>query len=132
VFNKTDRIGALPAVERDADGTAVRVWMSAASGAGLDLLRNSLHERFGGRVARYALSLSAAEGRARARLYRDGLVRRDQPREDGGWELEVEASLPELESFGSSEGVDIAARVSPCLPLHGFVESGQALRRESA
>jgi len=132
VFNKIDRMAAPPSVERDTDGLAVRVWMSAASGAGLDLLKECLHERFGSMVRRYSLALAPAEGRARARLYRDGLVRQDHPREQGGWMLEVEASRPELEALCANEGIDFALRVSPCLPLHGFVESGHAAPVESA
>ena len=132
VFNKIDRVAAPPSVERDTDGQAVRVWMSAVSGAGLDLLKDCLHERFGALVQRYSLSLAPSEGRARARLYRDGLVRQDHPREQGGWLLEVEASRPELEALCASEGIDFALRVSPCLPLHGFVESGHAAPVESA
>jgi GTP-binding protein HflX len=132
VFNKIDRVAAPPSVERDTDGQAVRVWMSAVSGAGLDLLKDCLHERFGALVQRYSLALAPSEGRARARLYRDGLVRQDHPREQGGWLLEVEASRPELEALCGSEGIDFALRVSPCLPLHGFVESGHAAPVESA
>jgi GTP-binding protein HflX len=132
VFNKIDRKAAPPSVERDTDGLAVRVWMSAATGAGLDLLKECLHERFGAMVQRYTLALAPSEGRARARLYRDGLVRQDHPRERGGWLLEVEASRPELEDLCASEGIDFALRVSPCLPLHGFVESGHAVPVESA
>jgi GTP-binding protein HflX len=123
VFNKTDRIGAPAMVERDAEGRATRVWMSAARGEGVELLRGCLHERFGSLVRRFLLSLSAAEGRARARLYRQGLVRAEQPVDEGGWRLELEASRPELEALCGGEGIDFAARVAPCLPLPGFVES---------
>ena len=132
VFNKTDRLGVPPVVERGPEGTAARVWMSAATGAGIDLLKACLHERFGSLVQRFAVSLAPSEGRARARLYRDGLIRRDDPREQGGWILEVEASRPELEALCGSEGIDFATRVSPCLPLPGFVESGHAVTSAGA
>ena len=41
VFNKTDRIEAVPRVERDADGRVSHVWLSAIRGQGLDLLRDA-------------------------------------------------------------------------------------------
>jgi GTP-binding protein HflX len=123
VFNKIDRIGARPGVERDSLGRAARVWMSAATGQGLELLRESLHERFGAMVQRYLITLAPLEGRTRARLYRDGLVRQEQQREQGGWIVDVEASRPELEEFCGSEGIDFSSRVSPCLSGHVFVES---------
>ena len=126
VFNKIDRIGARSAVERDLQGRAARVWMSAATGEGLEQLKECLHERFGALVRRYSLELGPSEGRARARLYRDGLIRREEPRELGGWLVEVEASRPELEALCSSEGIDFASRVAPCLTPHGFVESSHA------
>jgi len=123
VYNKIDRSGGLPVVERDADGLAQQVWLSAASGEGIELLAACLQERFGGSVQRFALALSPAEGRIRARLYREGLVRQDVAGEQGGWALELEASRPELEALCADEGIDFAGRVSPCLPVPGFVES---------
>jgi GTP-binding protein HflX len=44
VWNKIDLTGAEPAVERDAYGNIARVRVSARSGAGLDLLRETLAE----------------------------------------------------------------------------------------
>ena len=44
VFNKIDVNGTLPGVERDEYGRIARVWVSAKSGAGLDLLRAVLAE----------------------------------------------------------------------------------------
>jgi GTP-binding protein HflX len=126
VFNKIDRAGASPAIERDAEGRASQVWLSAATGEGVGLLQDCLQERFGGRVQRFAVVLSPAEGRIRARLYREGLVRRDVAGEQGGWTIELEASRPELEAVCAREGIDFDDRVSPCLPLHGFVESPHA------
>jgi len=123
VFNKIDRIDGQPVVERDADGHAIQVWLSAATGEGVTLLQDCLQERFGGSVGRFSLVLSPAEGRIRARLYREGLVRRDEADEQGGWTLELEASRPELEAACVAEGIDFAARVAPCLPNAGFVES---------
>jgi len=123
VFNKIDRTGGRPTVERDTGGHASQVWLSASTGEGIDLLKDCLQERFGGSVARFALALSPVEGRIRARLYREGLVRQDAPGEEGGWTLQLEASLPELEALCASEGIDFAGRVSPCLPDPGFVES---------
>src|SRR5690606_5593452 len=44
VFNKIDLTGDAPRLERDADGRVTRVWLSAATGAGLDLLQEALAE----------------------------------------------------------------------------------------
>jgi GTP-binding protein HflX len=44
VFNKVDRIDHAPGVERDPCGTLSRAFLSAATGAGLDLLRDAIAE----------------------------------------------------------------------------------------
>ncbi|WP_215777143.1 MULTISPECIES: ribosome rescue GTPase HflX [unclassified Paludibacterium] len=46
VWNKIDLKGQEPGIERDADGLPVAVRVSALTGAGLDLLRTALAERF--------------------------------------------------------------------------------------
>jgi GTP-binding protein HflX len=132
VFNKIDRADVPARLERDTDGQAVRVWMSAATGAGAGHVRTCLQERFGGQARRFLVALRPAEGRARARLYRQGLVRHDAVADDGGWSLELEASQPELESLLAAEGVEFAERVSPCLTGEGFVESAPATAAASA
>ncbi len=44
VLNKIDRAGLEPALERDEYGKIRKVWVSAQSGAGMDLLRQALAE----------------------------------------------------------------------------------------
>mgnify|MGYP000138432074 CR=1 FL=1 len=44
VLNKIDLIGLPPRVERDEYGRISRVWLSAQSGEGVDLLRSALSE----------------------------------------------------------------------------------------
>lgn len=63
VWNKIDLTGATPGVERDEYGNIARVRLSARSGAGLDLLRESLAE--------YAQVKSEARRQARADAARE-------------------------------------------------------------
>lgn len=42
IFNKIDRVGLEPRVERDPHGRIQRVWLSAGQGAGLGLLREAI------------------------------------------------------------------------------------------
>ena len=44
VMNKIDRVGLLPRVDRDEYGKIVRIWVSAATGVGMDLMRLALSE----------------------------------------------------------------------------------------
>lgn len=50
IYNKIDRLENIaPRVDRNADGDVYRVWVSARSGAGIDLLRDTLRERISDR-----------------------------------------------------------------------------------
>jgi GTP-binding protein HflX len=51
VWNKIDAAGLEPGIERDEYGKISRVFISARSGAGLDLLRDAIAEAAGSRAA---------------------------------------------------------------------------------
>ena len=73
VYNKIDRLELAPRIDRDADGRVTAVWISAATGAGLDLLRQAVAER----LARFARRGAAAHaGRPPARCARACMPRR--------------------------------------------------------
>ncbi|WP_438971340.1 ribosome rescue GTPase HflX [Methylophaga sp.] len=47
IYNKIDTVeGMSPRLERNADGQIHRIWLSAQTGEGLELLRQALHEYF--------------------------------------------------------------------------------------
>jgi GTP-binding protein HflX len=122
VYNKIDRIGRAPELARDAAGQPSAVWLSAATGAGLVLLRDALQEIFGQAAMRFTVLLPPEHGRLRARLYEMRVVRAEDPQADGRSRLVVEISHPALEALCREAGVDFATAVSPCLPGAGFVE----------
>ncbi len=62
VFNKIDRTGEAPHVERDADGRVDRIWLSAHSGEGVDLLLEALHSQLGADLHHCLLAAAAARG----------------------------------------------------------------------
>jgi GTP-binding protein HflX len=92
-------------VERNEEGLVSRVWLSAATGVGLDLLRDALVERFGSRLVRKTLDLTPRHGRARAELYRRGAVLSEALDDTGGWRLEVELSERDLADLERREGL---------------------------
>jgi GTP-binding protein HflX len=90
VMNKIDELpGQMPRVDRDESGQVCTLWLSARTGAGIDLLIEALAERFRGQVTPRHLALGPAEGALRAWLFRHGRILDEQPAEDGGWRIEV-------------------------------------------
>ncbi len=122
VYNKIDRLGRAAAMARAPDGVPAAVWLSAATGAGVPLLRDSLQEIFGRTARRFEILLPPSQARLRARLYELKLVREEEPGADGGTRLIVESSHQQLEAMCRDAGVDFDAAVLPCLPDAGFVE----------
>jgi GTP-binding protein HflX len=126
VYNKIDLLGEPPRIERDELGVARRVWLSAATGEGLDLLREALAERFGAGLARTRLRLSASHGRARAELFRRAAILSETVTDDGGWEIEIELSERALAEFCRREGLALPLPAAPCLAASGFLQSRPA------
>ena len=122
VYNKIDRLRREPEMTRDADGSTKAVWLSAATGTGIPLLRDALREIFGQAAMRLHVVLPPSQGRLRARLYEEKLVRDESTLPGGETRLTVEASHQRLEALCREAGVDFATAVSPCLPAGGFVE----------
>lgn len=100
IYNKTDLCdGIEPHVERNAEGEATRVYLSAATGEGLDLLRQVLSEWASVKRRNYHLHLPPAASRLRARLYELGAVVAERVEEDGSWELDIRIEPHYLESL---------------------------------
>ena len=105
VMNKIDRLdGESPRLERDADGRAVRVWLSAASGTGSELLRQAIGELTGGDSLEQRFALGPADGRLRAWLFAHAQVLDDRPLESGGWELRCRLARLDLDRLLARDG----------------------------
>ena len=91
VYNKIDCLdGAEPRVDTNEQGRVTRVYVSAATGAGMDLLLQAIADRFRPQLLRRELRLPPSAGRLRAQLYALGAVRVEQIEETGEWCLQVE------------------------------------------
>jgi GTPase len=103
VYNKIDATGDAARVERDGEGRVARVWVSARTGAGIDLLRDAIAERLEGERFRGELRLGPEHARLRARLHAGGAVRGERPA-DAGWVLDVDMDAPSLRRLCEQEG----------------------------
>lgn len=97
VYNKIDRFGGEPRIDRDEQGRVRRVWLSAADGQGLALLEQALAEFLQRESVHGWLRMPATEGRLRARLYELGAVLDESADERGCWFLEVELPQRDLD-----------------------------------
>lgn len=89
VYNKIDLTGQAPRIERDSAGRVARVWVSATTGAGVDLLLSALADHYRRRRQPLLLQLPALAGRLRAIVYERFEVARETQLESGGWLLEL-------------------------------------------
>ena len=126
VYNKVDRLDFEPRLERDAEGRAVAVWISAAKRLGLDLLQQAVSERIARAARRARLRLPASAGALRAKLYSAGAVRAESSFEDGSLDLTVELPDVELVALARTPGVHIVETPSAamaCAPEEAYLQS---------
>jgi GTP-binding protein HflX len=128
VYNKIDRLELEPRIDRDEEGRAQAVWISAEKRLGLELLASAVAERIA-RFARLArVSVPASCGALRSRLYAAKAVREERSTEDGSIELLVELPDVELLSLARTSGVQILEVRGPDMPC----ASGDAYLQSTA
>src|SRR5215470_16581313 len=138
VYNKIDRLSCEPRLDRDGEGRASHVWLSAEEGTGLDLLKQAVAERLSRFARRARLRVPSSAGALRSRLYAAHAVRGESTTADGSIELAVELPDPELLTLARTAGVQIlevegagtpsAPADTPCAPGSGFLQSPAASR----
>lgn len=90
VFNKIDLMGDFaPRIDRDDEGRPVRVWLSARTGDGMDLLLECLRELLGKDIVNRQIKVSAGLGQLRALLYQLKAVQDEQVDDQGNVLLSV-------------------------------------------
>ena len=89
VYNKLDLLEQAPRIDRNADGQPERVWLSAVTGEGVELLLQAVSELVGQDMVNEELELSPDQGGLRAALYRLGAVESENYADDGTALLQV-------------------------------------------
>lgn len=105
IFNKIDLTDEPPRLERDAEGQPRAVWLSAASGAGTDLLVTALAERLRGETLHGWLCLPPAAARLRARLFSLDAVVDERIGPAGEWLIEVRTSRGNMDLLRRRDGL---------------------------
>jgi GTP-binding protein HflX len=124
IFNKIDRLGDTPRVERDAEGQPTSVWISAVRREGMDLLLGAVAERLSRFARLRGLRARAHEaGALRARLYAAGAIRSETVLPDGGLEWLVQLPDQEARELATRPGVEVFDAPQPCAPADGYLQS---------
>ena len=126
VYNKIDLMQeAEPRIDRDEFGRPFRIWISAKSGDGLELLKQAVTELLQWQEAKergeeasfgtvnsrqhYQLRLSPMAGRLRAELFEREMVEHENVLENGDCILEVFAWPRQIEVFCRQDGCQLVA-----------------------
>jgi GTP-binding protein HflX len=122
VFNKIDMLHAesdateerkafAPRADSVDGGRIQRVWVSAAQGRGLDLLRETLGRALQRERVHCWLRVPDDAGKLRAWLFEQGLVANERPAASG-WELEIDAPRALIEPLlGTPDGQWLKAQL---------------------
>ena len=106
VYNKIDLLEPRePFIERNEDGKPIRVWVSAKTGQGLDLLLSAISELLGHDVVERDLRLQPEQGRLRARLYEKGAVQHENIDSEGLVCLTIRLPRHDLDRILVEEGI---------------------------
>jgi len=96
VFNKIDlQEGWQPKIDCHSD--SCKVWLSAASGAGLELLKETIAAQLHGAIFIEDIIVKNTEAKLRAQLYQLGSVLRETITKAGDWQLKIRITAAQKE-----------------------------------
>lgn len=108
VFNKIDLLRDVePHIQRDESGKPRKVWMSAKTGAGVDLLQSAMSELLAGSMAAETLRIPLQQAKLRSQLYESGFIEEERIDELGFYELRVRLPRKDLDRILLQGGAEI-------------------------
>lgn len=105
VYNKLDLLEQEPRIDRNQDGKPLRVWVSATTGAGLELLSEALVELLGEDMINAQVLIKPEQGRLRATLFELGAVQDEQYNDKGQTILAVRLPRSEWNRLAATQGL---------------------------
>ncbi len=108
VMNKIDEIkGFKPRVDKNHYGKIYRVWLSAGSGIGIDLLYQALSESLSGMMTRASIQLDVQSAYIRSEIHNIGYIHNEKMNEFGQWLLEINVTKHYLKKLLDKQGVSL-------------------------
>lgn len=108
IFNKIDLVEDLaPRIDYNAEQQPISVYLSAHTGAGMDLLQQALHQHLSSEFITEIVNLGPEQAKMRAALYALQAVLSEQIDDEGNCQLEIRLSKVQYgKLFGVSESDD--------------------------
>jgi GTP-binding protein HflX len=103
IMNKIDASGARPRVDLDDEGRVRRVWLSASTGEGVELLRQVLCDYFRQEMVQAAIQLKPSQARLRAQLFQLGAIRHETIDDNGEFHLDISIARRDLDQLTRRE-----------------------------
>lgn len=125
VYNKIDLSGDAPSLQEHAPNQPDRVYVSAHSGAGIDLLRDAVCMCLMGQIFHYDLCLPPSAGKLRNQLYQLGVVEREQIEDNGDAKLHVRLAKDRLTQLLAQAKLSVDAVLPPeqAIGFHRVLEA---------
>jgi GTP-binding protein HflX len=113
IYNKIDCLEHCQArCERDAENQVIKIWLSALTGAGIDLLYVTLSERLNPDLVQRWVRVPVQAGKLRARLFAEAKILHEQYADNGDSLLEIQMSAQRFTQLINTE-----PRLQPIEPL---------------
>ena len=113
VYNKLDLLAERePRIDRSESGEPVRVWVSAHTGEGIDLLLDAIAELLGDELIHETLVIPHHAGKLRAMLFEQGAVVKEDVDEQGRHLLDVRIPKADLERMLGQLGIKLESLLS--------------------
>ena len=108
VMNKIDGIqDSKPRIDKDHEGNIYRVWVSAQTGEGINLLYQALAQSLSGMMTFAEIKLDVQSAYIRSEIHKVGFVKKENMNEFGEWLLEINVTRHYLERLLDKQGVSL-------------------------
>ncbi|MCB1694155.1 MAG: GTPase HflX [Pseudomonadales bacterium] len=105
VYNKIDLLDERARIDRDAEGMPTRVWLSAQTGEGIDLLIQATSQLISRDVIETTVDIDPSQGQLRAELFALGAVVAEETSEDGVIHMKVRIEEHRLRRLAGRAGI---------------------------
>lgn len=108
VMNKIDKQPNLEVeVQINHRQKTSKIWLSAKTGDGLNLLKTALSEQLSGLMSRVRIKLAPYAARFRSEIYQVGFIKREKIDRMGNWLLEIQVTRHYLDKLLRNQGIEL-------------------------